>query len=303
MYVVIVNPIAGNGKSKKIFDKIKYSRYLARNTRFFISEYEGHIEEIVRHMEETLDISLLFIVGGDGTVNEVVDALKDKSVPIAYIPGGSGNDFARGFPSLKDPDEIIRKAIEDKKQAEYWLATYSLGKERLHSFINCLGFGFDAEVTRAARELSFRDLLSKYKLDSLIYLFALLRELFAFKPLKMTVEFDEVRRTFHNVLFLTVNNQPYMGGGMKINPSAQNNAKDLSIIVVDSVPKWKVFLVFGTVFLGMHTFFKDVQIFKAKEITVQADQPLPYQVDGEYGKTTYASIQKVKKPIYLKGTK
>lgn len=303
MNIVIVNPVAGNGKSKKIFEKVKYSSYFREETHFYISEYEGHIQEIIRDLEATTKITLLFIIGGDGTVNKVVDALSDKSIPIAYIPGGSGNDFARGFSSLKEPEEIIRRAIEKKKKAKYWLASYELEENPLRTFINCLGFGFDAVVTNSARNLSFRDVLSKFKLDSLIYLFALIRELFAYKPLEMTVTFDGVERTFHNVLFLTVNNQPYMGGGMKINPSAENNAKELSIIVIDSVPKWKIFLLFGTVFIGVHTLFKDVQIYKAKEVTVRANRLLPYQVDGEYGETSSAKIRKVKEPIYLKGTK
>src|SRR5699024_5187548 len=131
----------------------------------------------------------------------------------------------------------------------------------------------------------------------------LLRELLFYKPLQITLTADGKQRTFQRVLFLTINNQPYMGGGMKINPQAHNNKFDFSVIIVDSIPKWKVFLLFGTVFFGKHVSFKGVELIRAQRVTVTANTPIPYQVDGEYGETKQATIEKLRKPITLKGTK
>jgi len=307
MYVVIVNPVAGNGKGKKLYERIRHSPFFKDNTVFYIAEYKGHIHKIMTKLEHThRNIQVLFVVGGDGTMHEVINALSNKQLRVAYIPGGSGNDFARGINSLKDPDSIIKQAITEQKEATYWLCTFETGPSHQESFINCIGFGFDAIVGHSASKLSLRNMLSKLRLNSLVYIFALLRELFFYQPLQMTMTIDGEKQTFDQVLFLTINNQPYMGGGMKVNPQAHNNDTDFSIIVIDSISKWKVFLLFGTVFFGKHTRFKEVHIFQAQEVTISATSAsyqLPFQVDGEYGETNTATIRKLREPIYVKGIK
>lgn len=98
-----------------------------------------------------------------------------------------------------------------------------------------------------------------------------------------------------------MNNHPYIGGGMKINPHAVNNADTYSIIVVDSISKWKVLALFGTVFSGRHLRFKGVSTFKARDIILKSStkQPVPMQVDGETSSAIYCHIQKPEKPISL----
>lgn len=305
MYIVIVNPVAGNGKAKKIFNQVKQSTILKNKTIFYITEYKGHIKEIIRDIEKNkrngLTVELLFIIGGDGTVNEVINALTDFEMPIAYIPGGSGNDFARGINSLSKSDEIIENALQNSHTLTYWLAKFQGNDNMERKFANCLGFGFDAVVAKSASTLSFRNLLSFFYLDSFIYLFALLKELPRYRPRKIEVMLNEEKRVFSKVLFLTINNQPYMGGGMKINPVAENDGALLSIIVVDSIPKWKVFLLFGTVFLGKHIHFKEVQLFQGNEISIVASENIPCQIDGEYVEMRKVKVTKHKSPLLLKG--
>lgn len=304
MKVVIVNPVAGNGKAKKIYKKLRNHPSLKNEAIFYITRYKGHTRLIIEEIETAKDhISILFIIGGDGTIHETVNALTNKRTFIAYIPGGSGNDFSRAIGSYKRPDDIITSAIQRKKTAQYWLSMYETEKDQARKLINCIGFGFDAIVSYRASKLSIRHILSKLRLNSLIYLFALLRELFLYKPRQITATIDGVEYHFNQVLFFTVNNQPFMGGGMKINPSAQNNDQYFSIIVVESIPKWKVFLLFGTVFFGLHTHFKGVHIIQAQEVTVTSPQRLPYQVDGEYGETTYAFIKKNNDSVRITGMK
>lgn len=306
MYIVIVNPTAGNGKAKKIFDHIRHSTYLKNDTIFYTTQYSGHVakivEEIEQYKKDGLQIDLLFIIGGDGTINEVINALPHYDIPITYIPGGTGNDFARGINCDKHPDKIIEQAIKNRREITYWLGHYETSESDKKKFVNCLGFGFDAVVAKSASTLSIRNVLSILHLDSLIYLFALLRELITYNPLQITVCIDGEKRQFSNVLFLTVSNQPYMGGGMKINPDAQNNKDIFSVIVVDSIPKWKVFLLFGTVFFGKHVLFKEVHTFQASEITISSKSKLPCQVDGEYTELHVTTVKKFGSPLKIKGT-
>lgn len=304
MYAVIVNPIAGNGKALAIYEQVKGNPHLQKNTRFYISEYKGHITNILKEMQEIKQAPrLLFVIGGDGTMHEVANALENKNIKIVYIPGGSGNDFSRGANINTDTDQVIEQAITKEKEAQYSLSSYEIDSKGKQYFINCFGVGFDAVVTKSASGLRVRKLLYKLRLNSLVYVFALLRELFFYQPIKVTAIIDGHEKTFHKVLLLSVNNQPYMGGGMKINPDAINNREEFSIIVVDSIPKWKVLFLFGTVFFGKHVHFKNVQLFKASEIIIKGEHHLPFQVDGEYSELKQAIVKKSPSSLCIKGIK
>src|SRR5690625_595967 len=119
-YAMIVNPIAGNGKAKKIFERLRSSSYLRGKTIFYETAYRGHAGEIVPQIEQKITagaiIDIIFVIGGDGTVHEVINALTNEDLFLAYIPGGSGNDFGRYLPSYKSPEMIVKQAIEGKKQ-------------------------------------------------------------------------------------------------------------------------------------------------------------------------------------------
>ncbi|HZW68364.1 MAG TPA: diacylglycerol kinase family protein [Pseudogracilibacillus sp.] len=304
MYAVIVNPIAGNGKALAIYEQIKGNPHLKQNTRFYISEYKGHITKMIKEMEDMKQAPrLLFVIGGDGTMHEVANALENKNIKIVYIPGGSGNDFSRGININTDTDQIVEDAIRNEKEAMYSLSSYETDRNGQQYFINCFGVGFDAVVTKSAGTLRIRKLLHKLRLNSLVYVFALLRELFSYQAIKVRAIIDGEEKHFQKVLFLSVNNQPYMGGGMKINPDAINNKDEFSIIVVDSIPKWKVLFLFGTVFFGKHINFKNVQIFKAKEVIIEGEDYLPFQVDGEYSELKHAIVKKSPSSLWIKGIK
>jgi diacylglycerol kinase family enzyme len=77
----------------------------------------------------------------------------------------------------------------------------------------------------------------------------------------------------------------YFGGGMKIAPQANRNLKTLEVVVVKKCPKWLLFVIFPTIYLGWHTLFKSyVSFYKASEIFIQSTQKTYAQYDGEVSK-------------------
>src|SRR5699024_10852740 len=114
-----------------------------------------------------------------------------------------------------------------------------------------------------------------------VYVIQIIKQLFVYKPIDLTVTIDGETYEFSNCFLSTINNHPYFGGGMKINPFAYNNAKKYHCIVVDNIPKWKVLLLFGTVFFGKHTKFKEVTFLEGSNITMKSKQQITLQVDGE----------------------
>lgn len=308
MYVVILNPQAGNGKAKKIFQQLQKQNFFREGTyQLFVTEYEGHLEKIAEQIAQLATkgakIELIIVIGGDGTMNELVNAMpmRLRDIPITYIPGGTGNDLARGIGLTGTPEEIMQRIInKQRKPQRYWLGRYTTVEEGTRYFVNCLGFGFDAVVARCANQSGLRRMLAPLRLQKLIYIFALFRELFAYKPITVTLELDGKQQHFERVLFLTVNNHPYFGGGMKINPQANNNGNQLSLIVVDMLPKWKILALFGIVFFGLHVHLKEVHLLDAATIVIKSKKKLPYQVDGEIYYTKQTTITIAEQPIIIK---
>src|SRR5690625_7112640 len=98
MYIFIVNPIAGNGRSKKIYERLTQTDTFKRiSSDVYFTKYKGHARKIVSEISE-MDQSprAIIVIGGDGTMNDIANGMEHFDIPIGFIPGGSGNDFARG---------------------------------------------------------------------------------------------------------------------------------------------------------------------------------------------------------------
>src|SRR5690625_5295491 len=99
MYIFIVNPIAGNGRAKRVFTKLKKSPLFQQiNSQYYFTRYIGHAEEISQQIsqESKHNINAIIVVGGAGTFHEVINGLENNKIVVAIILRVSGNDFARG---------------------------------------------------------------------------------------------------------------------------------------------------------------------------------------------------------------
>src|SRR5699024_4898477 len=248
MYIFIVNPVAGAGKSRRIFSKIITSdTYKQIESSYYFTRYKGHAEKLVKHLikEKTIQsIKGVIVIGGDGTIHEVVNGLRGDRVPLLFIPGGSGNDFARGSGIKGDSLEIFERIVKQKETIPYWLGSYTVGQNDTRYFVNSIGFGFDAEIVKTANASFLKRLFNWLNLGNLIYVFALIKVLFKFSPFTIDIEADGKRHTFHRCWMVVVGNHPFYGGGMKIIPDATVQSDYLSILVIHNVSKWKVLALF-----------------------------------------------------------
>lgn len=303
MYVFIVNQVAGNGRAKKIHSKLtELADYKKMSPVCFYTKYKGHAEKIALQISSDTSIKTIVVIGGDGTMHEVVNGLENRDISISFIPGGSGNDFARGASSPLNPNEVFKNIQENKRNVDYWLGVYNMKDKDNRKFINCIGFGFDAVVTKSANQSHYKRLFNTVRLGKLGYTIAIIRELLFYRPISIIVETDNLTKKYSNCFLITINNHAYFGGGMKINPLAQNNRDDFSVLIIDSISKWKVLALFLTVFTGKHIHFKEVKIISTKQIKISAEKPIPFQADGETGKTVSCFIKKAPLPIKIKGT-
>lgn len=305
MYIIIVNPISGNGRAGKIYKKLmKEKRYQTMNTVTYFTKGPGHAEELTRKLftkYKFSEMTGIIVIGGDGTMHEVLNGLQNKKVPVSFIPGGSGNDFARGNNISRNPRIAMENVHQNLKEIPYWLGTYQADDQVARKFVNCIGFGFDSVATASANESKLKKFFNTFKLGTLNYVLAIVKQVFIYKPLHIKIELDGVEKEFKHCFLAIVNNQPYVGGGMKMNPHVKNTDEKLSILIADSVPRWKVLVLLFTIFLGTHTKLKEVRIFQAYTIKVTSKDIMPYQFDGETDSTYACTITKETEPCLIKG--
>ena len=212
------------------------------------------------------------LVGGDGTLNYFINAVKGMEIKnrIFLLGSGTGNDF------LKD---IGREPGEEVPINEYLsnLPTVSVkGMEKL--FINNMGFGIDGYCCEVADQIKEKSPQEKIDYTGI----AIKGLLFHFKPCHAEITVDGVKHEFDHVWIAPTMKGKYYGGGMMMAPDQDRASDKLTVVVYHCRSKLKALIAFPSIFKGEHTAKKDmVSIFTGKEVKVRFSRPCAAQIDGE----------------------
>ncbi len=282
-YLFIVNPNAAKGKAGK--DWLHIERLIRQKDIYYkavLTSGPGHAVRIVEE-ELSLGYKSLIVVGGDGTVNEVVNGIfHQKIVPpeeisLGIIPVGTGNDWARyyGIP------EKYKKALEylftgEAHFQDVGKLTHSVdGKPATHYFVNIAGFGFDAVVVKATNEMQERG-----NRMAIAYLFNLLRTALSYRSLPMTVEING--ETISRKIFsISIGNGRFSGGGMKQTPNAVIDDGLFDVTLYDDMSLFKIVRNVLKLYSGKILKVPGVHAYKTKRLIVQDGPELLAEVDGE----------------------
>lgn len=283
MYSFIVNPNARSGLGQAVWNELDtiLKREKVEYEAFF-TKYQKHATEITRQITSDGKEHIIVALGGDGTVNEVVNGIVslDKTI-LGYIPIGSSNDFARGHKLPTDPVEALKSILKMSN-----LHPINIGelqyKNKKRRFAVSTGIGFDADICHEVVVTHVKKILNKIKLGKLTYVVVALHRLFVSKPCTVTVTLDNGEtHIFPKTLFIATMNSQYEGGGVKFCPKAKADDDKLDLCIVSNVPKLKALLLIPGAFFGLHTFFKGVYIYTCKHASIHAENPLPLHTDGE----------------------
>jgi|SRR5690625_4539936 len=305
MYIFIINPVAGNGRAKKIFSKLAGSQvYKGIKSTCFFTRFKGHAEEITRQIvtDHHDKIKGIIVIGGDGTLHEVMNGLTNRSIPVSCIPGGSGNDFSRGASILERPIDLLETIVHENARSPYWLGTFQTDAKNDRLFTNNISFGFDAEVAQTVNESWYKKFLNKLGLGKISYVIALIQVLIRFKPIDVKIKMNGKKFVVHNCWMVTVTNHPFYGGGMKIIPQSKIQPTYFPVLFIHSISKIKVLSLFMTVFVGKHLRFREIEITETTNIQISSNQPLIYQADGETATCQNCIVKKQSKPIWIIGS-
>jgi YegS/Rv2252/BmrU family lipid kinase len=219
-------------------------------------------------------------VGGDGTINEVANALAGSDRAVGIIPTGSGNDFIKsaGIPRRMEAAlEILRKKRErviDAGQVQTGVmvdGSMKYAPERC--FVNGVGVGFDASVARRVGEIRFLR-------GTPLYLLAVLQTLGSYRPPEFACTWDAGSWTARKLLVATGNGR-CAGGGFYLTPEAVLNDGLLDITVIDEVSIFKVLRLIPNVLAGKRVDDPQVKYSKTKKLELNSSDRFNVHADGE----------------------
>lgn len=241
-HIFIVNPISGKGKTLKAVDRIKkVCEEENLDYEIYFTEYPKDATKIARKYRFTKNI--IYSVGGDGTLNEVLNGIVGTKNLLGVIPAGSGNDFYKTLSKIDEEYPVI-----------------DIGKVNDRYFINIISIGIDAEV---ANNVS---LMKKRKVPTnQIYNASLIYTFFKYKYKDIELSIDEKEQKKGKCTILTICNGQVYGGGYKIAPSAKLTDGYFDVYYVEKVNKPQLPSLINMLKQGIHEKHnKVIKFIKAK---------------------------------------
>lgn len=282
-YTFIINPKSRSGKGLVLWNLLKPELKKKQiDCEIFYTEYVGHATEIAAAITSDGEEHTLVVLGGDGSICEVLTGVKDCSkVILGYIPTGSGNDFTRGLKLPTDPKEALENILNPGRIVQMDVGLAKVGGKSWDFGVST-GIGFDAAVCHNVDKSRLKPFLNKIHLGNLVYLGIALKRLFAdpFYDVQLILD-DGKPMEFRKTYFVAAMNQAYEGGGFRFCPEAEVDDGCLDVIVISGIPRWKVLLLLPTAFVGEHVRFKGVDVFRCKKINIRANEKAAIHTDGQ----------------------
>lgn len=268
-YKLIANPHAGRGKANKIIAETV--RHLnARGIRYDLEITTGpdDAEKMAAIACARDEYAAIVAIGGDGTLNEIVQSAIFTHKPLGVIPAGTGNDFSKVLATPKKLDDIINMLLAGRTKV------IDAGRMNRRYFVNGVGIGFDAAVNYNTRSVRW------VKAGLAVYFLAFLKTLNKYTPCPMTISING--ETIDQAMFLvSVGNGTTCGGGFKLTPHAKIDDGLLDITMVKPLSLPQLFRHLPKVFQGTIDKTQHAVTRRAPRLTITSPHPLPLHVDGE----------------------
>lgn len=266
MWLVLSNPTSGGGAGQR-YRELTIAHLHEKSIEFediTCDSYAEAKESLRRSLSK--EVAGVIVVGGDGMVHLAAQELAHTHIPLALVPAGTGNDFARtlGY-NLESPLESLEYALQNSPIA------VDLGLANGEFFAEILSTGFDSVVNERANK--FRRIQGRMK-----YNIAILLVLSTFQPKLYRFRVDGV--TFESkAMLIAVSNGVSYGGGMRITPDASIDDGQFDVMILGPVSRLEFLRVFPKVFSGSHISHPAVKILRGREVEVHAEA-IAY-ADGE----------------------
>jgi YegS/Rv2252/BmrU family lipid kinase len=263
----IINPSAGQGKYKRIVYAIH--RILSGSGLQYeieVPQYGDEATSIAKKAADGYDV--VVAVGGDGTINRVLNGIIGSQAILGIIPAGTGNGFARELGLPLRPEEACEVLVEGRMK---WI---DVGRANGKYFLGTAGIGFDALIAKVAGE----------RLGLLrgmwLYFFAGALMFYRFTPQLLSVGIDSEVIEVSPLVVAIANTRRY-GGRALIAPNAKPDDGLLDVCVIQNMSAARLLRHLPKLFTGQHIRLSEVAVYRGRSIAIDAPKPIPVHIDGE----------------------
>jgi YegS/Rv2252/BmrU family lipid kinase len=262
----IHNPVSGPRKLARFEDQVRQNLDLDKYD-FTILE-TGSPKDAMRLASSAVKdkYDIVVAVGGDGTINEVIQGIDQSDVILGIIPGGSGNGLARHLELPLEPDKAIQ--LINKLN----MRTIDLATINGYPFASIAGLGFDARVANKYRKVKKRGFFGYFRVIAM--------EFFRYRAREFTLIFNDmvIKR---RALLLSIANSNQFGYNTVIAPAAKADDGLLDVVIVKKFPVGELPRIIGLLFTGKIDQSAYIESFKTKEIFIIRKRGKRVNIDGE----------------------
>ncbi len=282
---IIVNPISGSGRGLR--EGMALGQFLQQQGMridTYITEQAGDAE----HEARRTSIPII-VVGGDGTINEVINGLEGRRVPLMVFPIGTANLLSREF-NLPRKRADFYSLIQSGEI--YSLDVGQVYKPTNRRFLSVAGIGFDGEVTR---------LMQQARMNSIhlySYIFPLWQTLRHYSLPSFSLAIDD-QTVAVKATSVVIGNIKNYGGYFSITHRAEADDGWLDICVFAGKSRKDYLRYLVGAILRRPTIFSDVTYYRGKKVEIQSSHPVPIELDGDFKGYTPFVCEVVPKSVFL----
>ncbi len=266
-YLLLVNPSAGAGRTRELLPRATEAMRAAgleHRTVLTTGIEHGCVEAAAAAGAGEACV----VMSGDGLIGQVGGTLAGTGAPLGVIPAGRGNDFARVVGIPDDVEGAVATLAGGR------IREIDVGEANGKRFLCIASCGFDSDANRIANE-------TRLLKGSVVYAYAALRALATWKPATFTLTLDGDRELVTGYTVAAANSKAY-GGGMIAAPHAELDDGLLDVGATGNVGKLRFLRGLSKIFKGEHLEALEVRLWRAQEVTIEADRPFAVYADGDH---------------------
>jgi YegS/Rv2252/BmrU family lipid kinase len=289
--LVILNPISGHGNGEKAWRQIQSALREGGLDFDFVRTTAPRAAVKIAEDAKRNGYETLLSVGGDGTVNEIVNGMLrasggDATGTLGIISVGSGNDFVKSLspqpgvmPASKHPDwrsEVqailagrTRGVDVGRVTADHPAPNF----DAAHYFANSMDTGFGANAAMHAHDFPLLQ-------GTAMYLAAVLKTLVKYTVPRVKIELDDARIEQASTMIAVANGR-CIGGGFWIAPDARNDDGRFDVMIAEGLGRIGILSLLPKVMQGTHIYDPRVQYVKSSRVVIESPDPLNIESDGE----------------------
>ncbi len=271
-YLFIVNPNARNGKIGKMWPKVE-SEIKNQNFDYSVELTKEPLHAIDIARDKGKDFDCIVATGGDGTVNEVANGVYEIDGTFGVLPLGNGNDFAFGH---KYDDNYMRSL---NILSEFKTLDLGVGIARCEDneryFVNIVDTGVGATISVS----SFTE--AKWLKGFVKYYYLALKGITKYRVVPSRIKIDDLDEIKTDLVIMAVGFGNRFGGGFNVLPNNYGFREDFEIVIAGDVGKLYQYYLLNVLKPGKHVGKKGVNFYNGRKMSIEADKPLPIEVEGE----------------------